>query len=77
MNSPLKKLGNIVKGYTELLKKKVGVTNEEKEKVAKMRYLKCQRCDRRDKKKDTCKVCGCFLPAKVRSLDSECPKGKW
>jgi len=27
--------------------------------------------------KNICKVCGCFIPAKVRSLDQHCPLKKW
>jgi len=25
----------------------------------------------------TCELCGCFMPAKVRSLKSKCPVNKW
>ena len=35
----------------------------------------CSTCSFRKKK--YCGVCGCYLPAKVKSPGSECPKNKW
>lgn len=29
------------------------------------------------KKNNTCKLCGCYMPAKVRSPKSKCNVGKW
>jgi len=39
------------------------------------RYEICKVCDGNEK--NFCKHCGCFLPAKTMSEDSECPIGKW
>lgn len=36
----------------------------------------CKTCDQLTKLK-LCKVCGCFMPAKVRLKGSSCPLGKW
>lgn len=47
------------------------------------RYSLCILCDRFDKVKSECSVCGCFLSNKKKFLnklawaDQECPLGKW
>ena len=49
------------------------VSKEVKEK----RYNICKNCDRFKKFNKICEICLCFMPAKTRFADSECPKGKW
>lgn len=46
------------------------------EKIAKDRVLICVSCVnvRRNK---TCRICGCFIPAKARSMKSKCPLKHW
>ena len=53
------------------------------EKIAKDRIDVCVACV--DEKtgnpgitnKKTCRYCGCFIPAKIRSFTSKCPLRKW
>lgn len=37
----------------------------------------CSTCNLKDKRLNLCKDCGCFLPAKTRVEDAQCPIGKW
>ena len=37
----------------------------------------CCHCPIRDKQKNVCTACGCYLPIKVKLLQSSCPIGKW
>lgn len=41
------------------------------------RAKKCLKCTNYRSKSKTCKLCGCFLPAKVVSPSSSCPIKKW
>ena len=40
------------------------------------RYDICKGCDKLTAA-NTCKECGCFMPAKVKLKYAECPIGKW
>jgi len=46
------------------------------EELAKERIEICVDCDKL-KKNNTCKLCGCYMPAKVRSPKSKCNLNKW
>jgi recombinational DNA repair protein RecR len=46
------------------------------EELAKKRINICVNCDKLNKR-NFCKLCGCFMPAKVRSHKSKCLKGLW
>lgn len=48
-------------------------------KDANVRYSICQACPKNlfDPDLFTCKSCGCFMPAKVKLLNAECPEGIW
>lgn len=37
----------------------------------------CNTCDLFSKKYETCKSCGCYMPAKTTFAQSECPNGLW
>ena len=52
--------------------------NSKVEKIAKERIAMCVICKNLTKNK-TCEICGCFLPAKCRSIESHCPDDppKW
>lgn len=45
------------------------------EEMAKKRMVICVECDKL--KNNKCKLCGCYMPAKVRSLKSKCKLKKW
>jgi hypothetical protein len=46
------------------------------EEKAKKRINICVGCDKLTKR-NYCKICGCYMPAKVRSLKSKCEIKKW
>lgn len=51
------------------------------ERLAKERLEICVSCKIKDRpgmtSYNTCRVCGCYVSAKVRSEKSSCPLGKW
>lgn len=51
------------------------------ENLAKERAKICVNCKINGKpgmrRNKTCKICGCFIPAKVRSPKSNCPLKRW
>ena len=70
--SVLKKGKHIVKGFTALATgKKYEFTDG--------RIRICQKCEFNYWIKRTlwCSICKCFVPAKARVKDAECPKGLW
>ncbi len=73
--------GNILSGIFNTLFKEDKI-----EQVYKNRKSICNKCEHIDNVGDKCAVtgtnpccalCGCSLAFKLRSLDSECPVGKW
>jgi hypothetical protein len=67
----IEKFDEIVSGWKNYMFK-----SEEVESIAKKRLITCLNCEHITKNK-RCSKCGCFIPAKVRSLKSKCPKGFW
>lgn len=65
---------NIFNGFLNLIFK-----NKKIEPLAKERLKVCHSCPiRTNNKCDKIKGgCGCYLDAKVRGVDSKCPKNKW
>jgi len=51
--------------------------NKETEELAKKRISICFSCTNYKQKINRCNICGCFMPAKVRSINSSCPLKKW
>ena len=72
----IKKLSEIAKGYTNLVKSKLLLTSQEEEELAEVRMNVCNACEFKSKM-NTCKKCGCYLPAKTKSKDSKCPLSLW
>jgi hypothetical protein len=83
-------VGQIVDGFTNLLKDQIGLLDEETKAIATKRYRHCLSCTMRDN--NTCSTsrsneninsgevtsgCGCNLHASVLSPTKECPLGKW
>lgn len=70
------KFNEIVSGWKNFLFK-----NEAAEELAKKRLEICVSNHNQNEKcltdRNFCTNCGCFIPAKVRSEKSHCPKGKW
>ncbi len=70
----LQKAHEIKDGYTNLLFKK-----EEIEAMAAKRGSICAGCGELNRAGFYlyCDLCGCYVPAKLRSPESECKAGKW
>ena len=45
--------------------------------TANQRYSICKTCDEFRSSIKQCKICGCFMPLKVRLAFEKCPKEKW
>ena len=52
-------------------------SNKKKTELSKPRTAICNLCQHKNKKLNSCNECGCFLPAKTRVEDAECPFGYW
>jgi hypothetical protein len=50
---------------------------KESRKLSEKRMKECVVCPYHQKLTNTCKECGCFLPAKTRVPDAECPVLRW
>lgn len=68
----IRKLRNIVEGWTKVLLCK------ENPQVRERRHI-CRNCPamKRILWQDVCTDCGCFLNAKTRVEDEQCPRGRW
>tara|TARA_R110000824_G_scaffold175400_4_gene353784 strand:+ start:2042 stop:2461 length:420 start_codon:yes stop_codon:yes gene_type:complete len=84
LNKLLAALGNINQ-IAEGIKNRI-FKNEDIEAVAKMRWQECKMCPLLDKVGKSCAVngtqpccsdCGCSISLKIRSMSSDCPKGRW
>jgi len=52
------------------------ITNDHNTKeMARYRLAFCNECP--NKKNGRCKLCGCFVKAKVRVENQKCPDGRW
>ena len=86
----MRKIKNIVNGFSNLLLDQFGALAPHEQELALMRHNHCVSCVLRTGNKCNTKLsaphietgelqsgCGCNLAAKVRSKDSDCPLGKW
>ena len=64
------KLQRIIEGWKNYI-----FRDKEVEKIAKYRALRCATCD--FNKMEICTKCNCPKPMKTRSMDEECPIGRW
>jgi len=51
--------------------------SKEAAKLVEIRKPICDECEFKNKVLNVCKDCGCFLPAKQRVDDANCPQNKW
>lgn len=72
----LEKASEIAKGFKNLIKSKILLSEGEIENLAEVRNKVCNLCSYKSNI-STCKKCGCYLPAKVRSETSSCPIKLW
>jgi len=70
-NMNTKQLSEIYDGWKNLV-----FPSPEVELEAKRRIEICVTCEKFRKNK-SCAICGCYMPAKVRSTKSVCPIEKW
>lgn len=68
--SILKMVKNFVKESVTFIKEGAPVCSEEEYKE---RITLCSTCDQYNEKKQTCNICGCFMPAKAGWKTSVCP----
>lgn len=66
----------ILEGYTNLLKSKLFPSDSEIEELSKKRMVICNSCSHLKTLK-TCGKCGCYMPAKTRSVTANCPLKYW
>lgn len=84
------RIDEISEGWVNKVKQLAGIADPAVEKLAEARLKICEKCPVRtgivcDPKKKLKHVrtgeivggCGCMLTAKVRSVNSQCPIGKW
>lgn len=72
----MSKLDNITKGFSNLLLNKINVTSEELNELSEKRMDICKKCTFLSSLK-FCKKCGCYMPAKTKVLNEECPEKYW
>jgi hypothetical protein len=65
------RLQEIINGFRHFAFK-----SPEIEEMANNRAKICATCEKM-RRNNTCRVCGCYVPAKVRSEKSRCPLKKW
>ena len=63
----MSQLQEIYEGWKNLL-----FENPKVEKIAKERIKICVGCTKL-KSNNSCEICGCYMPAKTRSMGSHCP----
>jgi hypothetical protein len=68
----MKKLKNILHGWWLFI-----TSDKATNKMAAERGEVCHTCPFRIRGIDTCSECGCFLPAKRRVKDEDCPHNFW
>ena len=69
-NNKKSKLQKIIEGWGNVL-----FPDPEVENVAKYRALRCATCD--FNKMEICSKCNCPIIAATRSMDHDCPIGRW
>ena len=67
----MSKLSEIYEGWINLI-----YPNPRIKQIAEERFDICSNCDYLQKNK-VCKLCGCYMPAKVRSMKSSCDDNNW
>jgi len=68
---------NIVEGWWNYARHKIGIDNEGVEMLAKVRGEICLACPSVGKNEIMCGECGCAVKAKIRAINEKCPLGKW
>lgn len=67
-------VSSAVRGTIGMAKAYIGIGAVDRQ-TAETRYATCQACSRNNL--GQCRVCGCFVAAKVRNRNEQCPIAKW
>jgi recombinational DNA repair protein RecR len=67
---------NIKEGYLNMVKKTVNKLDANIADLGNKRMGICKRCPELTNR-NTCDLCGCYMPAKTLATESKCPDGKW
>ncbi len=68
----MSKLSAIIRGWYYYL-----TASSKNKKLSSERTAICNNCQHRYKRLNLCNACGCFLPAKTRVEDAQCPHEYW
>jgi hypothetical protein len=71
----MSQISEILNGWGNLAKHAIGILDDDTKSISENRLEICNSCEFRQN--NICGECRCFLPAKVLSMDSKCPKDKW
>ena len=71
----MSQISEILNGWGNLAKHAIGILDDDTKDISEHRLEICDSCKFRQN--NICGECGCFIPAKVLSMDSKCPKDKW
>ena len=74
--SKLEVAKQILEGYTNLIKSKLFLSNQEIEDLSKKRMVICKQCPKLNNL-DVCNKCGCYMPSKTRARLVKCPLKHW
>jgi hypothetical protein len=69
-------LENIKQGLINQSKSILGILEEEIKLLADARMNICNSCPNKSEF-NSCKLCGCFLPLKTKSVNASCDEKKW
>ena len=67
----------IASGAANLARLKMFLGDSDIEEIHKKRMAVCAACTEYSKSYNMCKVCGCLLAIKTRSMESSCTLGHW
>lgn len=66
------KLGLILEGI-----KNITFKDPKMEKLARDRAEDCANCNEYKEKTNTCGLCHCYIPFKIRTVENSCPNNVW
>jgi len=66
----------IIEGHGNNLLDKVGALPADLKGLSERRYALCKSCENFSLQ-SSCKLCGCYMPAKTKVIDATCPANKW
>jgi len=77
MEDKIKQAKQILQGFSNLLLSKVNLTSDELNELGQKRLDICKVCPVFNTNKSICSSCGCYMPAKTKVENAECPEKHW